>query len=129
MEDFGFKPFVMKLLSHPEEAVGKAALECMQKLLIKNWEFLGMCASPPCVVGFLGTTITLPTTYLLFRSVFETCVREWAWCACRLCTPSKHSLDPEQCLSVALLQLASEDLEENAQHACRGQPLSLSPHQ
>lgn len=40
MEDFGFKPFVMKLLSHPEEAVGKAALECMQKLLIKNWEFL-----------------------------------------------------------------------------------------
>lgn len=47
MEDFGFKPFVLKLLNHEEEEVGKAALECMQKLLIKNWEFLCACPCTP----------------------------------------------------------------------------------
>ena len=41
VEDLGFKTLVMKLLTHESEDVQQAALLCVQKMMVKNWEFLG----------------------------------------------------------------------------------------
>ena len=40
MTQYGAKPLAMQVLKHPDPAVQKHALTCVQRLMVINWEYL-----------------------------------------------------------------------------------------